>query len=521
MPPLNRDFRNADANAGAWRLTFYWLWSLLLSLKLFLAWQLQLFGDEAFYAWEATRLAWAYSDLPGMTAWLIRAGIEIGGYAPFAARMAFVLIGVLIPFFVIRIARYFSGDAQAYAAGVLSCCLPIMLPVGFMALPEAPLCLAALLCLDAILRLRDKCGYGACIQLAAGLMIGAMTHYRFLVVLMAGGLGVVLSGAWRHWRDRRFLLAILLGASAWLPLLFYNLQHDFAAVQYQFGERHPWRFSALGVAQLPIQAIVATPFLYAALLWCLWHVFKAWRQGAKAMGMMLGAAGLPIVFFALSAFFTDRHRITYHWPLQAYFPLIALLPRFISENFPDRQAKLHGMIVSVGLIGVIAAFSYLMTAAAPGLSARLADTRFYPDNFVGWTEVSAATQSLLRTDEILIADNFMLAAQLHFHLEGAREIHVLDHSLNYKHGRARQLRDWSVDSRAISALRRDAPVLIVIEESSTRESLRDQWRAELCAQFSDLRFERVVHGPGRGKSFSIFRALTGAKPGTSCNTEIE
>ncbi|MGH8105728.1 MAG: glycosyltransferase family 39 protein, partial [Arenimonas sp.] len=113
-------------------MKFYLLWSFTLLLKLLLAWQLQLFGDEAFYAWEAAKPAWAYSDLPGMTAWLIRAGIEAGGYSPFAARLAYVLLGALLPFLIIRIARHFSGEAHAWQAGILSCCLPLLLPVGLM-----------------------------------------------------------------------------------------------------------------------------------------------------------------------------------------------------------------------------------------------------------------------------------------------------------------------------------------------------------------------------------------------------
>ncbi|MGH8049789.1 MAG: glycosyltransferase family 39 protein, partial [Arenimonas sp.] len=144
----------------------------MLLLKLFLAWQLQLFGDEAFYAWEAAKPALAYSDLPGMTAWLIRLGIEVGGYSPFAARSVYILIGAAIPFLIVRIARQFSDDVQAWQAGILSCCLPLMLPIGFLALPDALLCLAALLCLDAALRLLQKSSALDCFQLAVGLLIG-------------------------------------------------------------------------------------------------------------------------------------------------------------------------------------------------------------------------------------------------------------------------------------------------------------------------------------------------------------
>ena len=492
----------------------------MLLLKLLLAWQLQLFGDEAFYAWEAAKPAWAYSDLPGMTSWLIRLGIEVVGYHAFGVRLLYVLIGALLPFFIIRIARYFSSETQAWQAGLLSCCLPLLLPMGFMALPEAPLCLAALLCLDAALRLLGKSSSAACLELALGLFIGASTHYRFIIILLAGALGFTLAGGWRQYRDPKLLLAILLGACAWLPLFLYNEQNDFAGWQFQFYERNPWQFSSRGLLHVPLQAIVTTPIFYAALLWCLWHVFKSWLQGEKMMGMILAAAGLPLILFAALAFFADQVRTSFHWPLQAYLPLIAVLPFFISKRFPLRQNKITGFIAFSGILGVLIAASYFFMAIVPSFTATLAGKKPYPDNFVGWNEISSATKSLLKEDEILVADNFMLAAQLQFSFAGTRKIYVLDHPLNKKHGRARQLKAWHVDSDALMALKKETPVLIVIEESNTKAWLRDQWRAKLCTQFNSVKFESLVFGPGKGKSFSVFRARIGADPSKSCDSRI-
>lgn len=501
-------------------MKFYLLWSVLLSMKLLLAWQLPLFGDEAFYAWEADRPAWAYSDLPGMTAWLIRAGIEVAGYSPFAVRLAFLLMGAAIPFLAIRIARRFSGEAHAWQAGILICCLPLLLPAGLMAMPEAPLCLAALLCLDSVLEMREKCTTASCMQLAIGLVVGASAHYRFLIILLAGACGFLLAGNWRHLRDPKLLSALLAGACAWLPLFLYNQQHDYAGWQFQFHDRNPWQFSSHGVMHLPLQIVFTTPVLYAALLWCLWRVFLSWRQGEKQLGMILGSAGLPIVLFACLAFFADQLRTSYHWPLPAYLPLIAVLPYFLAKHFQRSSGKIFLLVATTGFFGVATSFVYLSTATMPGLSTGLTGKKIYPDNFVGWNEISAATRSIAGEDEILVADNFMLAAELHFAFAGKREIYVLDHPLNTKHGRARQLQDWSVDSRAISKLEKDSPVLIVVEETSTKPWLRDRWREKLCGQFNDLKFEKIVYAPGKRESFSVFRAKLGADPSKACDTRI-
>src|SRR3546814_6972205 len=56
------------------RVIFIALWAGVSLLKVAMASRLPLFVDEAFYWQESRHLLWAYSDLPGLTAWLIRLG---------------------------------------------------------------------------------------------------------------------------------------------------------------------------------------------------------------------------------------------------------------------------------------------------------------------------------------------------------------------------------------------------------------------------------------------------------------
>ena len=59
--------------------TFMVLWITVTAVKILIAARLPLFVDEAFYWQEGQHLAAAYSDLPGLTAWLTRLGTAIGG----------------------------------------------------------------------------------------------------------------------------------------------------------------------------------------------------------------------------------------------------------------------------------------------------------------------------------------------------------------------------------------------------------------------------------------------------------
>src|SRR3546814_9569778 len=56
------------------RVIFIAPWAGVSLPKVAMASRLPLFVDEAFYWQESRPLSWAYSDLPGLTAWLIRLG---------------------------------------------------------------------------------------------------------------------------------------------------------------------------------------------------------------------------------------------------------------------------------------------------------------------------------------------------------------------------------------------------------------------------------------------------------------
>ena len=76
--------------------TFIALWAIAMFLKCALAAYLPLFVDEAFYWQEGRHLAWAYSDLPGLTAWLTRTGEALGGHSLLTLRWPFLRISELL-----------------------------------------------------------------------------------------------------------------------------------------------------------------------------------------------------------------------------------------------------------------------------------------------------------------------------------------------------------------------------------------------------------------------------------------
>ena len=83
------------AAAARWRAAFVALFVPLSAAKLWLACTLPPFGDEAFYWQESRHPAWGYSDLPPLTAWLVRLGEATAGHGAFGTRWPFLLLDAL------------------------------------------------------------------------------------------------------------------------------------------------------------------------------------------------------------------------------------------------------------------------------------------------------------------------------------------------------------------------------------------------------------------------------------------
>ena len=498
-----------------WRHAFVLAWALATLVKLAIAVRLPLFVDEAFYWQEGQHLAWAYSDLPGLTAWMTRLGVELGGHHPWALRLPFVLTGACIPWLVAKISARWFGARAGWQAGLLTVLMPLSGTLGLLALPDVPMAFATVLCLDAGARLLRQVNAAHALELAAGLAIGALSHYRFIGVIAVGLVALLLMADGRRiLRDARVWVALAVGGVAWMPLLIWNAMHGEAGLRFQFVDRHPWAFHGDGVNFLLTQPLLVTPLLFVALVQTFMMALRnpdaapQWRY----FGLLGGVSTLG--FFVLG-FFTDSERVNFHWTLPGYLALLAAAPRVLADWRPAWRTALWWM-VGLGLAVALAGYALVST---PTMRQRLAAQKFYPANFAGWDELAAAVReelALMPGDARLLADNFKLGAELGFKLGNPR-IEVLDHPLNHKHGRAPQLRLWQLqdDARPVGS----RPALLVIGASDVRyRDLLAHYRS-LCRRLGPIVPWRVVNVDHGAQRFVLARLFPrdGAVP-ARCST---
>ena len=507
-----------EEQVATWRRYFLLAWAGLLLTKLVIAWRLPLFVDEAFYWQEGQHLALAYSDLPGLTAWLTRLGVEIGGAHVLALRLPFIVMAAMLPWLVAKVSARWFGETAGWQAGLLTVLMPLSGSLGLLALPDVPMALATALCLDAGARLLEKVNAGRALELALGLSIGALSHYRFIGVIVIGFIALLLIKEGRRvLRDPRVLIALAIGAVAWLPLLAWNLDNGDAGLRFQMVDRHPWAFHADGISFVLVQALLVTPLLFAALVQTFILSARDRSEGASQWRYFGLLGGLSTLGFFILGFFADNERVSFHWTLPGYLALLAAAPIVLAKWAPGLRKAMWAMLV----VGLIAVLSWYAMVSVPALRERLAAEKWYPANFAGWDKVADAVReelSAMPEGTVVLADNFKLGAELGFQLQDPN-IRVLDHPLNHKHGRAPQLRLWKLEGKD-TLPRAGQPVLLVMGTDEVRyRDLLAHYHA-LCAKIGPIVPSRIVNVDHGAQRFVIARLPGGIAQdsGAPCST---
>lgn len=496
------------------RRGFWALFVTVLLIKMVVAARLPLFVDEAFYWLEGQHLAAAYSDLPGLTAWLTRLGVELGGNHPFALRAPFLLIAAMVPLLVVRIARREYDALRGWQAGSFALLLPLAGTLGLMALPDAPMALATLLCVDAGAKLLRRVDATAALQLAFGLAIGALSHYRFIAVIGVGLVALLLMPDGRRvLRDARVWTAIAFGAAAWAPLVAWNFDNADAGLRFQLVDRHPWVLHAQGLWFIAIQSLLVTPLLFVALAVAGW---RGQRSAVSASRYFALLGGLLVLGFFVLGFFADTQRVSFHWPLPGYLALLPLLPAVLASW----SLWLRRLIWASAGLGLVAMLGYYVAVSLPDIRARAAAEKWYPSNFAGWEPLAEAVREELDDmpdGTVVVADNFKVGAELGFALDDAT-IPVLEHPVNHHHGRAPQLRLWGLQTPGRAAWG-EAPVLLVVGASEVPyKDLLGRYH-DLCAMVGPLPPPRVLnvdHGRQRFLLFKLDQADGARSRGEPC-----
>ena len=415
-----------------------WIFLLVTFLLLRLVFWLTAFPnpDEAYYWLWGQHPALSYFDHPPWLAWmqgLFTAGL---GRSLLTLRLPNLLSNGLLAYTYYKICRYLYGD-RANQAFWLVLLLLLASPLYFLFLglawPDHWLITFTLIALYAFITFLDSYladGQGVSWRLwVAAIALGLAGLCKYSAIFVAAGLAAVLltDGRWRPlWRDRRLYGAIAIAASALIPILLWNVTHDFQS----------WRFYAdRSVGDFSLKWAPCFNFVFFSwLLVSPWHwvgFYRIWRcQTAMrsdsvyrlvAGWVFLTSTGALTIISLLSA-------ALYYWNITAYLLLLPLLPSVLWGQGDRPRLAANRLFWGSQCYGLWFAGLLVVQYCLIPPSA-LANLDVDPDARIvfGWPEVAAIVQQQaaeLSPHQFLLTTDYRSAAALAYQLN-QRDVAVI------------------------------------------------------------------------------------------------
>jgi len=311
--------------------------------------------DESYYWIWSRYLDWGYYDHPPLVAWMIRLSTEIFGVNKFGLRFPAVLAWLTTAIVVYRIgSRVFSGGSLAgWLAALVLISIPIF-QVGFHIVgPDSPLMLFTsltyLFAYNAIDRLSGKD------WILAGVSLGFALLGKYTAVLLPAIIFLALVSSrgsrrellrWQPWAG------LVLAAICFLPVIYWNSQHDWVSFAYQWGHGTGAanNFSIYKMLDYVSQQVSAVmPWTWFAMIYASFRLPALIApEKRKSMPLIEYGFWFPLLFFGFAgSFSTSMH----NWPVIAYIPGSIMLGGLLAQWLkPGQDHKRKLKIVRSGTI---------------------------------------------------------------------------------------------------------------------------------------------------------------------------
>ncbi len=458
--------------------SFFCLYALISLIQLYAATKNQLFGDEAFYWLEGQWLGWSYSEVPGWTPWTLALADWLLPNHHFFLRIPNLLAALSLPWVAMLMAKQIGANEQIkWLTGLLMLALPLLGIAGGMAIPDVWIIFFTLLGMLMLARAITTNQLRYFIFLGIVLALGVNVHLRFWIIVLITC--VVFMWQCRHQpqvNKRLFSVTMPLMLLGFLPILAFNIQHDFPLLAFQLQDRHPWQFQASHFSFFVVQILITTPLVFWLCLNSLRTQVADTKQQIIVNGVAYTAA-LHWLMYALVGFFSDALRLNLHWTLVSYVLLLVVAANTTRIGVRLKQAAwLTGAIFNVGLMLTM---QYWLHEQQPvsAINARITS------NSTGWQELAVKTDALLsnKPHKELVVDHFMTLAQLQFYATAPTTMKVLPHPLNSKHGRAKQL-----ELMDLMHVETNKPELLLVEQTALKLEEQIAYYQMLCEYFNGI-----------------------------------
>jgi len=370
----------------------------MTALRVIYANLLDLRTDEAYYWTWSKENVLSFLDHPPMIAWFIRFGTAMFGDTNFGVRFAGLVAMLATQLLLADIVRRVTRDLRAVVIAVLM--MEAALYYGLLMAkvsPDIALIPFATAMVWALVRLAESDDPRW--WLAAGVFAGLALLSKFTAGLMLPAVAAfMLLPPWRaRWlRSPYPWAAALIAAALFLPVVIWNMQHDWASFRFQFVRAtatHVWSLRTLGDfigLQFGLVGFVLLPVVLTGVALTAWRGYRR----LDAVAILLSSAVLVPFVYLLWKSLTLRVGDT--WPMFIWpfgFAAAAInLALLRQEGWPKSFIR--------------ASFAWARVAIVSGIAFVVVVFLYYiatPWNFIGRTDPvggEAGYRPLVRRAEV-------------------------------------------------------------------------------------------------------------------------
>jgi 4-amino-4-deoxy-L-arabinose transferase-like glycosyltransferase len=414
----------------------------LAVVRVWLASSLGLTEDEAYYRLWALAPARSYLDHPPMTGWMIAVGRWVAGDTPLGIRLPAILTSLVGPLLLWRTASILFGPIVARRAVWIALAMPLLAVGGVIMTPDTPSVLFWGLAGWALAELyvSRNANWWLVVGLAAGL--GLLSKYSNLFV----GASILL---WVLWLPdtRRWLLSWQLwagGALACLlalPVVLWNLEHDWASFAKQFGRVARGQTVTLAyLGELIGGALgLMSPVIGVLGALGLARLSRLTLKERDAPSALVACGMLPFLAYLLMHALHSRVQLNWVAPLYPSFALcaaIALGPGESTKGTPDSLSSGRAFgrlgLWAVGIGFVMSAALYWHTVQPFVV---LSGQRDPTSQTRGWRELAAEVERIRTTTGAcwIATSSYATTAQLAYQLKDRAPVIQVTERIRYLH----------------------------------------------------------------------------------------
>ena len=357
-------------NFTQWIVKPYRKWLLLvigfsLLLRFILALSMELNNDELYYRLFTWFPSWSYFDHPPMVGWLI--GLTSWNFlwnSELAIRFSALILCVANSFLIFNLTKKLSDERLAFFTTLLFNLSPYVLIVcGTFILPDAGLLFFWLLALNYIVQIfiLQKNNWAFYIGLGLSIGMACLAKYTAIVLWIGIGIYLLLYGK-AFFKEKKLYVAIFITVICCLPILYWNIVHNFISFTYQGG-----RLVVNGELHLENLALELfgewlynNPILFIfTILTTIIYIKKGnLKFGKQNKYQLFYCISIPLII--IFWFFSCFNFMLPHWSSPAYITLLIPTSAIMLQRMDKQQWHIL-MWIKIAIVLIIIVFILFFT----------------------------------------------------------------------------------------------------------------------------------------------------------------